>query len=89
MLLLGNFKTQVLSNIITSVGIGVVLFSSWQYTQWPPSCCKCLPHHNSTIGGNNNCSALQVDDVVNSVNFHLPPTLNLTLIIMGLLVGSI
>lgn len=83
----GNFKTQVLNNIFTSVGIGLVLFSSWQYTQRPPSCCKCLSHHNTTCGGNT-CSALQMDDVANGVNFHLPPTLNLILVILGLLVGN-
>ena len=93
--LVGNFKTQVLSNIITSVGISLVLFSSWQYTQEPPSCCLSEHHHhhhNATAdttaphGGNHTCDALNVDSVVDGVNFRLPPALNTTLAILGLLV---
>ena len=80
----GNFKTQVVSNIINSVGIGLVLFSSWQYTQNPPSCCS--SSHNTTCGGNRTCDALHVDNVVDGVNFGLPPTLNLSLAILGLMV---
>ena len=69
----------MISNIITTLGIALLLFSSWQYTQEPPSCC-------SSGGGNSSCHALHVDNVVDGVNFHMPPSLNLTLAILGLLV---
>ena len=93
----GNFKTQVASNLVMSLGICLVLFSSWQYTQNPPACCHWPPDpHNtsSTVfpaaspgsSGGSNCSAIHVDDVVDGVNFHLPPNLSLTLAIVGLMV---
>jgi dipeptide/tripeptide permease len=93
---LGNFKTQVASNFVTSLGICLVLFSSWQYTQNPPACCHWPPdpHNTSSTAfpaaspgssGGSNCSAIHVDTVVDGVNFHLPPNLNLTLAILGLM----
>ena len=91
----GNFKTQVVSNLVMSLGICLVLFSSWQYTQELPTCCH-WPHHNTSSAaavfsagashGSSNCSALHVNTVVDRVNFHLPPNLNLALAILGLTV---
>ena len=90
----GNFKTQVVSNLVTTLGICLVLLSSWQYTQEPPACCHWpSAHHNtsSTVFSaasphNSTCSALHMENVLDGVNFHLPPNLNLTLAILGLLV---
>ena len=84
--LIGNFKTQAVSNIISNTCAILLVFSMWQYTLNPPSCC---PRENTTTlltdeGGG--CEELQRDILLSNLNLHIPPLINITTSIIALVV---
>ena len=85
--LIGNFKTQAISNIISSICAIVLIFSTWQYTLNPPTCCP-RESDNSTLftdeGGG--CEELQRDILLSNLNLHIPPSINITTSIIALVV---
>ena len=88
----GNFMTQNIGNIVSTIGIGLMMFASWQYTLQEPGCC-----YGSTvnvIGGfdngsewNSNCSELHKVILWKDANLHISPTVNMVLAILGLTVS--
>ena len=87
-MLIGNFKTQAVSNIISSICAIVLIFSTWQYTLNPPSCCPRDSENTTTLftdeGGG--CEELQRDILLSNLNLHIPPTINITTSIIALVV---
>ena len=88
----GNFMTQNIGNIVSTIGICLMMFASWQYTLQEPGCC-----YDSTvnvIGGfdngsqwNSNCSELHKVILWKDANLHISPTVNMVLAIIGLTVS--
>ncbi len=94
----GNFLTQNISNIITTVGICLMTFASWQYALEEPSCC--CDHGNSYVDPTDptshllgdthctsNCSELHKYTLLESPRLHISPGLNMFLAIAGLVVS--
>ena len=75
----GNFLTQNISNIVTTVGICLMAFASWQFTLSEPDCCN---DSNSTI----DCSKLHKYLLMTDANMHISPPLTMFLAIAGLMV---
>ena len=84
--LVGNFKTQAVSNILSSICAIVLIFSTWQYTLNQPTCC--LRENTTTLltdeGGG--CEELQRDILLSNLNLHIPPSINITTSIIALVV---
>lgn len=78
--ILGNYHTQNISNLLATVGLALVVVSSWQYSINVPTCCK-----NTTIYSSN-CSELTRHHFA-SVNLSLSPSLSVILILFGLMVS--
>lgn len=88
----GNFLTQNVSNVITTVGICLMTFASWQFALDEPSCC--CDHDNVTTyallwdtGCTSNCSELHKYTLLDAPHLHISPGLNMFLAITGLVVG--
>ena len=83
----GNFLTQVGSNIVITIGICLMTFASWQYTLEEPRCCGLNATESSDL--NPDCSALQKDVLFPHANLHMSPGVNLALAITGLVVSDL
>ena len=86
----GNFKTQAASNIISSICAIVMIFSTWQYTLNPPSCCP-SESENVTLNADQaeGCKELQRDILLSSLNLHIPPSINIATSIIAVVVCAL
>ena len=90
----GNFLTQALSIILTTIGICLLTFATWQYTVYPPDCCYGNTsqlfagdvYDSFTVNWNTNCSELHKVTILNQINLHISPTVIMVLAITGLTV---
>ena len=88
----GNFMTQNIGNIVSTIGICLMTFASWQYTLQEPGCC-----YDSTVNvigefdngsyWSPNCSELHKVILWKDANLHISPTVNMVLAIIGLTVS--
>lgn len=78
---LGNYHTQNISNILATVGLTLVVLSSWQYTINLPTCCIT----NST---SQNCTELLKHQFFSSWRISLSSPVIISFIIIGLMVRS-
>ncbi len=95
----GNFLTQVLSTLLTTIGICLLSFSTWQYTVSPPGCCVdnsnnkslYLPRdeYSGSFNWSSNCSELDKVTILNQIDLNISPTLNMVLSIIGLTVRTV
>ena len=102
----GNFLTQALSTILTTGGVCLLAFSTWQYTVFAPTCCYTSNAsiteqftgenihagsviENSVLNWSSNCSELHKVSILEQVNLHIPPTVNMILAITGLIVSVV
>ena len=86
--IIGNFKTQAISNIISSICAIVLVFSTWQYTLNQPSCCPTDSPGNVTLsaGQAEGCDELQRNILLSRLNLHISPAVNITISIIALVV---
>ncbi|XP_064405778.1 solute carrier family 15 member 1-like isoform X1 [Halichondria panicea] len=97
--ILGNFLTQVLSTLLTTIGICLLSFSTWQYTVSPPGCCVANSNNKSvylsgseysgSFNWSSNCSELDKVTILNQIDLNISPTLNMILSIIGLTFFSV
>ena len=64
-----------------------MIFSTWQYTLNPPSCCP-SESKNITLNADQaeGCKELQRDILLSSLNLHIPPSINITTSIIAVVV---
>ena len=84
--------TQNIGNIVSTIGICLMTFASWQYTLQEPGCC-----YDSTVNMTGefdngsywspNCSELHKVILWKDANLHISPTVNMVLAIIGLTVS--
>ena len=84
--------TQNIGNIVSTIGICLMTFASWQYTLQEPGCC-----YDSTVNvigefdngsyWSPNCSELHKVILWKDANLHISPTVNMVLAIIGLTVS--
>ena len=88
--LIGNFKTQAISNIISSICAIVLIFSTWQYTLNQPGCCP-RESENITLNAQHpgGCEELQRNILLSNLNLHISPSINITISILALLVNYV
>ena len=85
--IIGNFKTQVISNVVSSICAIVLIFSTWQYTLNQPSCCP-SNSENVTLNADHaeGCEEVQRNILLSSLNLHISSSVNITISIIALLV---
>ena len=79
--------TQNISNVMSLIGAFLLVFSTWQYTLTAPSCCHDSVNASTAHIFNKNCSEFETSIVLDDVSFHIPPSLNMSLAIVGLVVS--
>ena len=84
---IGNFKTQAISNVISSICATLLIFTTWQYTLNPPSCCP-SDSENVTLNADHagGCEELQRNILLSNLNLHIPSAVNIATSIIALLV---
>lgn len=92
---LGNFLTQTLSVILTTSGIFLLAFSTWQFSVEEPHCCYGDGIVNASAlatdeqqNWNSMCKELHKDMLLGSTGLHLPTTLTMALALLGLVVSN-
>lgn len=90
---LGNFATQLFSMILSTVGIFLLTFASWQLTLTTPHCCLesnfTDPYYWQALGTQRNCSDLHKVPILEHLNLHMSPTASTVLALIGLMLFSI
>lgn len=90
-LLAGNFKTQILSNIISSICAVILVFSTWQYTLNQPSCCPSNSENFTfelqAVDQSDGCDEIQRNVLLPHLNLDIPPTVNITISVVALVVS--
>lgn len=95
----GNFLTQTFSVVLTTLGVFLLTFATWQYSITEPSCCYAAGNNVSAqalagvrgegpelLNWNANCSELQKGIILGGVSLHMTPDLILALAVIGLVV---
>ena len=75
------------SVILTTSGIFLLAFSTWQFSIVEPHCCYGDGRNASSWG--HNCSELHKEVLLGSVALHIPQNELITLAILGLVVSGI
>ena len=76
-ILVGNFMTQNISNVMSMIGAFLLVFSTWQYTITAPTCCHDSINASIIHEFNKNCSEFETSIVLEDISFHIPPNLNI------------
>ena len=89
----GNFLTQLFSVILTTSGIFLLAFSTWQFGITEPHCCygnvsdglssSLTTTHHLTSG---NCSELHKEVILHNLALGIPESLLIGLALLGLVV---
>ena len=79
--------TQNISNVVSVIGVFLLVFCTWQYTLTAPTCCHDSINATVTHKFNRNCSEFETSIVLEDISLHIPPTLNIILAVIGLIVS--
>lgn len=95
----GNFIVQTISVIVSTCGLFLLTFSTWQLTLDQPHCCfeanyssLAMLYHSGLSSDHQqsmaNCSELNKVTFLEHLGFGISPALNIALAIIGLMVNK-
>ena len=93
----GNFIVQTVSVVVSTSGLFLLTFSTWQLTLDQPHCCSEANYSSLTVSYQSglstghqsmaNCSELNKVTFLEHFNLGISPSLNIALAIVGLMVN--
>ena len=87
MYIIGNYYTQIFSNLANTAGAILLALATWQLTLSPPTCCQ-SSHVGINDSDNGRCYEMTKEQLFTSANMHFANSVVMLLTALGLIVRT-